>query len=76
VNTVLGIDFHQEVHVFGHDFQFKDLGIMFRTDALDNLFKSRIDPIDEDRAPILGTPDHVIFTGVNHVIIRFVADGV
>ena len=76
VNAVLGIDFHQEVDVFGHDFQFKNLGTRFSTDALDNLFKPGIHSADQDRASILWTPDNVILARVDHVVIRFVADGV
>ena len=76
VNAVLGIDFHQEVDVFRHNFQFKNLGTRFSTHALDNLFKTRIDSSDQHRTSILGTPDNVIFAGVDHVVIRFVSDGV
>jgi hypothetical protein len=76
VNTVLGIDFHQEVDVFGHDFQFKNLGIRFSADALNNLFKPVVNAIDQHSASVLGTPDNVIFTGVDHVVVRFVLNAI
>jgi hypothetical protein len=57
----LGIDFHQEVHVFRHDFQFQNLGTRFSTDALNNLFKPVVNAIDQHRAAVLRTPDNVIF---------------
>jgi hypothetical protein len=50
--------------------------MMFSTDDLDNLFKPVINAVDQHRASILRTPDNVIFTGVDHVVIRFVVDGV
>ena len=76
MDAVLRIDFDQEMHVFRHDFQFENLDMMFSTDDLDNLFKPVINAVDQHRASILRTPDNVIFTGVDHVVIRFVADGV
>jgi hypothetical protein len=76
VIAVLGIDFHQEVDVFGHDFQFENLGTRFSTDALNNLFKPVVNVVDQHRSPVLGTSDNVIFAGVDHVVIRFVVNGV
>jgi hypothetical protein len=76
MNPVLGIDFHEEMHVFRHDCEFKNLGIMFSTDNLYNRFKPGIDARNQYRTSILRTPDHVIFAGVDHVVIRFVTDGV
>jgi hypothetical protein len=76
MDTVLGIDFHQEVNVCGHDFQFKNLGIRFSTDALNNLFEPVINAIDQYRAAVLGTPDNVIFAGVDHVVVRLVLNSI
>ena len=76
MNAVLGSDFHQEVHMFGHDFQFKNLGMRFSTDALNNLCKPVVNAIDQHRAAVLWAPDNVIFAGVDYVVIRFVLNGV
>lgn len=76
MNAVLGIDFYQEMNVFRHNLQFKDFGIQFCTGALYNIFKPGINPIDQYRSSIFRTPDNVIFTGVHHVVIRFITDGV
>jgi hypothetical protein len=76
MNAVLGIDFHQEVDVCGHDFEFKNLGIGFSTDALDNLLESSIHTVDQHRTAVLRTRDNAIFAGVNHVVVGLVTDGV
>ena len=76
MDTVLWVDFHQEVDVCWHDFKFEKLCAEFSTDALDNLFKPGIHPRDQHGTAILRTPDNMVFAGVDNVVIRFVLDGV
>ena len=63
------IDFHKEVDVFRHDFQFDKLSKGFSTYVLDNLFKSDVNPADQNGTAILGTPYDVILARVDYVII-------
>ena len=58
--------------MFGQDFQFKNLGIRFSADDLNNLFEPGIHTADQYRTAVLWTPYNMIFTGVNNVVIRFV----
>ena len=76
MDTVLRIDFHKEVDVFRHDFQFDKLGKRFSAYVLDNLFKSDVNPVDQHSTAVFWTPYNVIFARVDHVIVRFIADGV
>ena len=76
MDTVLRIDFHKEVDVFWHDFQFDKLGKRCSTYVLDNLFKSDVNSADQHRTAVLWTPYNVILARVNHVMVRFVADGI
>src|SRR5713101_7784455 len=76
MNAVLRIDFHQEMHVIGHDFQLEQLCMRFGADTLYNIFKPGIHSSDQDATTILRTPHNVVFAGVDNVIIRFVADGI
>jgi hypothetical protein len=69
MNPVLRVHFHQEMHMIGHDFQPKQLGIGFSADILDNCLKPGINPVDQYGAAVLRTPDNMIFTGVNHVVM-------
>ncbi len=69
MDTVLWIDFPQEVDMFRHDFQFNKLGTAFSTYVLDNLFKSDVNPADQHGTAVLGTPYDVILARIDHVII-------
>ncbi len=61
MNAVLRINFYQEMHMFWHHFQFEHIRSRFSTHSLDNLFKAHINPVDQDLATILRTPDNVVF---------------
>jgi hypothetical protein len=74
MNAILGIDFHEQVHVFRQDFHLKQLGSRISTDLLYNLLEPAIHAVDQDGSPILRTPDDVVFTGVHHVAIGFIGD--
>src|SRR5262245_1853853 len=53
MNAVLGVNLHEEMDVFRHSFQFQNLGMEFSTHALDNLFKTYINPVDQHGTTIL-----------------------
>jgi hypothetical protein len=74
MDTVLRIDFHQEMDMIGHDFEFKNLSSRFADDLVNNVLKSDINAMNEDRASILRAPDNVILARVGDVVIRFVGD--
>jgi hypothetical protein len=76
MNTVLWVHINEQVDVIGHDFQLQQLCSYVSTDLGDNGLERHVNPIDQDRTAVLGTPDDVIFTGIHDVVIRFVRDGV
>jgi len=69
MNPVLGIDFHQEMHMLRHDFQFENLGSRFSTDVLNNLFEPNIDAVDQHGTAILRAPHYVVFARVDNILI-------
>jgi hypothetical protein len=69
MNTVLWVNFDQEVYVIGHNFQPQQLGTRFSTDALDNLFKARINLVDQHWTAVFRTPYYVVFARVNDIIV-------
>jgi hypothetical protein len=62
--------------MIGHDFQPKQFGMGFSADILDNRLKPGINPVDQHGAAVLRTPDNMIFTGVDSVVMCFVVDGI
>src|SRR5262249_22713121 len=61
MNAVLGIDFHEEMYMLGHDVQGQNVSTRFFADSLYNLFESSIDAVEKNGTAILWTPNNVIF---------------
>jgi hypothetical protein len=72
MNPILRVHFHEQVHMIGQHFHFDELGARFSTDLLNNRLEPGIDTVIEDCPSIFWTPNHVVFTGINHVPIRLV----
>ncbi len=69
MNPVLGIDFHEEMHVIRHDLQFEKLCTRCCTDIAYNRLETDINPVDQYGTAILWTPDNVVLTRVDDVIV-------
>ena len=69
MDTKLGVDLDEKMHVIRHDFEFNDLCRQFVTDRMYNLFKARINAVCENGTTMLWAPDNVIFTGLNHIVV-------
>lgn len=55
-----------------HDFHLYDVDVKLIADFLYEFLQSHIDAIDQDLSAVFWTPDHMIFTGVYHVMIAFI----
>jgi len=72
MDPILRIDLHEEMDVVREHLELQNLGGGVVDDLLYNGLEPDIYPVDQNTTPILGTPDHVIFTGVGDVVIGFV----
>ena len=62
VDAVLRINFYQKMYMVWHDFHFNYFGVYLGGFLRDELLQTLRYISDEDFAPILGTPDNVVFT--------------
>ena len=69
MDTVLGVHVDQQVHMVRHNFEGKEFGSKISTDLLYNLLETNIDTLNEYRPTILRTPNNVVFTRVDDIII-------
>ena len=68
----LRVYLHKQMHVIRHDFHLYDVDAELIADFSYEFFQSDIDAIDQDFSPVFWTPDHMIFTGVYHIMIAFI----
>ena len=72
VDAVLRIYFQKQMHVVRHDFHFNDFDVLLGAALHDQLLQTSFYGTDQYFTSIFRTPDHMIFTGIEHVVVRFI----
>ncbi len=72
VNTKLGVTLDQQMHLIRHHFQAQDFCLVFLTDFSNDLGEPFHYSLHQHCAPVFGTPDDVVFAGIEHVPIGLV----
>ena len=72
MNAVLRINIEQQMNVIRHYFHADYFDLDFLTNLNNQLLKSIINAIDQNFSPVLWTPNYVVFTRIDNIMIRFV----
>ena len=72
MDTELWVYLHEQMYMVRHDFHLYDVDAKLVANFLYEFLQSHIDTIDQDLSAVFWTPDHMIFTGVHHVMITFI----
>ena len=72
MDAILRIDLDKQLDMIRHDLRFDHRHSAFLRYLVNDRFEPFIHVLYQDAAPILRAPDHVIFAGINHVVIGFV----
>ena len=72
MDAELRIDLHEDMHMVGHDLHFDDVRLEVRCNILEDSFEPDIYSIHQDRPPILRAPYHMVFAGVDDVVVGLV----
>jgi hypothetical protein len=73
VNTQRGVTLDQQMHMIRHHFQAQDFCLVFLTDFSNDLGEPLHYSLHQHLAPIFGTPDDVVFAGIEHVPIGLIS---
>ena len=69
MDTELGVYFNQQMHMVWHDFHLNEVEGSLSTNLLNKRFEPAVYPIDQDLTAIFWTPDHMIFTRIDHITV-------
>ncbi len=72
MNAELRVTLDQQMHVIGHDFQAQHFRLMLSTDLVNDLREPDSYLFSKYLAPVLGTPDHMVLAGIEHVAVGLV----
>jgi len=65
----LRVHFHQQMNVVGPHFQLDQVGLKLKRGFCDDFFQASIYPLDQHPAAVFGTPDDVVFAGVDYISV-------
>ena len=68
----LRINFAEQMNVLRHDFQLDDLGLGFRRNFVNNLFKPSGDRLVQHFSPVLRTENNVVRARVHDISVRLI----
>ena len=72
MNTKLRGNINEQMHMVRHDFQINEFNLKLLRHRRNKLLETYSNSINKNLSAVLRTPNYMIFTGIDDIVIRFI----
>ena len=72
MDAKLRVYLHEQMHMIWHDLHLNDINAQLSASFKNQFFQPDINAIDQNLTAIFWTPNHMIFAGVEHIVVRLI----